>query len=34
MEGRTAAANADREASLAVNLAMALSHEHKVGCCP
>jgi hypothetical protein len=34
MEGRTAAANADREATLAVNLAKALAHEHKEGCCP
>jgi hypothetical protein len=31
MEGRTAAANADRIATLAVNAAR---HEHKEGCCP
>ena len=34
MEGRTAAANADREATLAVHLARASQHEHKEGCCP
>jgi hypothetical protein len=34
MAGRTAAANADREATLAVNLAKASAHDHKEGCCP
>lgn len=34
MEGRVAAANADREATLAVNAAKAHNHIHKEGCCP
>jgi len=33
MEGRTAAANADREATLSVNLAKAHQHAGE-GCCP